>query len=154
MLKQLHINHIGIEKMRTLACQSIYFINVNANIEETIKNYPTYLEFQTAWPSNKVLSHNILGRLWESVRADIFIINSMHHLWIVDFHSKLPVIKWVGGFGADNLIKHAKLSFLEYKLPIKIVYWHGHKPYFREVWEPLHEVQYMACSIIIVQLTE
>ena len=46
-LKQLHLNHMGIEKTRLLACESIYGINTNVNIEEAIENCPTGLDIQT-----------------------------------------------------------------------------------------------------------
>ena len=34
---------MGMEKTRLLACESMYWVNMNANIEEVIKNCPTYL---------------------------------------------------------------------------------------------------------------
>ena len=37
-LKQLHLKHVGIVKTGLLACESIYWINKNADIEETVKN--------------------------------------------------------------------------------------------------------------------
>ena len=33
---QLHIYHVGIMKMKLLACKSIYWTNTNTNIEDTI----------------------------------------------------------------------------------------------------------------------
>ena len=32
-IKKLHLNHIGIEKTRLLVCESIYWVNMNVNIE-------------------------------------------------------------------------------------------------------------------------
>ena len=40
VLKQLHINHIGIEKIRLLAWKSIYRMNMNANIDYIIFKLP------------------------------------------------------------------------------------------------------------------
>ena len=45
-LKQLYMNHIGIRKTRLVARKSIFWINMNADIEETVKNCPTCLDFQ------------------------------------------------------------------------------------------------------------
>ena len=39
-ISQLHINHRGIDKARMLACQSMYWISMNAEIEETIHSCP------------------------------------------------------------------------------------------------------------------
>ena len=38
-LDQLHINHTGIEKTKLLVCESMYWANINSNIENHIKNY-------------------------------------------------------------------------------------------------------------------
>ena len=46
VLKQLHLSHMGTEKTLLLACKSIYWINMNVDIEEMIKNCPTCLDFQ------------------------------------------------------------------------------------------------------------
>ena len=93
VLKQLHINHLVIEKTKTLACESIYWINMNADIEERVKNCPTYLNFQKTQPKDKTISQKIPRRPLEYVRTDIFSSNDKHHLCIVDYHSKCPVMK-------------------------------------------------------------
>ena len=36
-LDQLHINHMGIEKTKLLACESIYWVNIIDDIENFIK---------------------------------------------------------------------------------------------------------------------
>ena len=66
------------------------------------------------------MSHEIPGRLWESVGADIFTIDNKCYLHIVDYHSKFPIIEQVEGFGTENLIKTCKI-FLEYGLTRKMV---------------------------------
>ena len=38
VLDQLHINHMGIEKTKLLACQSIYWAKINRNIDQYIEN--------------------------------------------------------------------------------------------------------------------
>ena len=35
-LKQLHLNHVGMEKTQLLACESMYWIRLNSDIEEMI----------------------------------------------------------------------------------------------------------------------
>ena len=53
--------------------------------------------------------------------ADIFSINSKHHLGIVHYHSSFWLLKEVEGFNTDNLIKACKIIFPDYGLPIKRV---------------------------------
>ena len=72
-LKQLHVNHMSIEKTRLLACESIHSININADIENATKNCPICLDFQMTQPKDKMLSHKIPGRPWGSIKVDIFL---------------------------------------------------------------------------------
>ena len=65
---------------------------MNTDIEETVKNCPTCLDFQAKQPKEKE-SHKTPGRLWESVQADIFTINNKYYLCTLDHHNKFPVIK-------------------------------------------------------------
>ena len=44
-LKQVHLIHMGIEKTRLFAFESISWVNMNVNINEMIKNCPTCLDF-------------------------------------------------------------------------------------------------------------
>ena len=37
VLGQLHTNHMGIEKKKLLACESVYWSSINADIEDCIK---------------------------------------------------------------------------------------------------------------------
>ena len=73
-LDWLHTTHMGIQKTRLLAHKSIYWVNIHADIEDTIKDFTVCHNFQATQPKDKTLSHEIPGRLWESVRADIFTI--------------------------------------------------------------------------------
>ena len=120
-LDQFYINHIGIENMRLLTCKSIYWISPNADIEDTIKNFPLYLNFQAIQSKDRNLSQEISEKLWKSLGTDIFSIYHKHSLCIVDYHSKLPVMQQMEGLSADNLIETCNFIYSDYGLPRKIV---------------------------------
>ena len=52
-LDQLHVNDMGIEKSKLLVHKSIYWVNVNNDIKNYIKNCNTFLEFQQTQPKEK-----------------------------------------------------------------------------------------------------
>ena len=83
VLGQLLKNHMDIEKTKLLACESVYWSSINADIEDYIQNCATCLEFQQTQPKEKIFHHNIPLRLWEVIGADIFHFNNkklfMHH---------------------------------------------------------------------------
>ena len=45
ILNQVHSNHMGIEKTRLLACDTLNWVNMNANIENAIKHCSAFLEY-------------------------------------------------------------------------------------------------------------
>ena len=53
--KQLSLSDMGIEKTRLLACESIYWINMNGDIEEIVKKCIPCLDFQATQPKNKTI---------------------------------------------------------------------------------------------------
>ena len=117
VLIQLHIIHMGIEG-KLLVHESIYWITVNADVEDTVKT--ALLDLQATQPNDKTMQDKRQGRLWESVRAYIFSINEKHYPCLVGYHRKFLVIKWVDGLSTDNLIQMCKVIFSEYALPNRI----------------------------------
>ena len=57
VLDQLHINHMGIEKTKLLACKSVYWVNINNDIEKSCKTCNTCLEFQQMQPKEKIMTY-------------------------------------------------------------------------------------------------
>ena len=47
----------------------------------------------------------------------MFMINGKTLLYVVDYHSKFPIVKKVNDLSADSLVQMAKLIIAEYGLP-------------------------------------
>ena len=92
----------------------VYWVNINTDIENHIKNCITFLEFQQTQPRQKIIHHDIPLRPWEAIGADIFHLNNKNYLCIIDYHSKFPVIKRMQGLSAESLIAIIKIIFAEY----------------------------------------
>ena len=52
---------------------------------------------------------------------DIFHFNNKNYLCIVDYHSKFPLVKRLGGLSAESLITTIKVIFTEYGIPQKLM---------------------------------
>ena len=104
VLDQLHMNQMGIEKTKLLACESVYWSSIKADIENYIKHCATCLKFQQMQPKEKIIHHDIPLRPWEIVSADIFYFNNKNYLCNVDYHSKFCVIKRVERLSAESLV--------------------------------------------------
>ena len=121
ILDQLHINHMGIKKSKLLACKSIYWTNINNDIESFSKNCTTCFTFQQTQPMDKIIHHDILVRPQDVFSADMFTLDNKQYLCIVDYHSKFLIIKKTAHLSADNLILMCKITFAEKCIPKKII---------------------------------
>ena len=72
-------------------------------------------------PQEKPLPYEIPCRPWEVVVADVFMIDGNTLFCIVDYHSKLPIVKKVNSLSTDDLVQTTKLNFAECMLSKKIV---------------------------------
>ena len=58
VLDQLHTNHMGIEKTKLLAHESVCWSSINDNIKNHIKHCAMCLEFQQTQPEEKIIHHD------------------------------------------------------------------------------------------------
>ena len=93
ILNQLHESHLGIEKTRRLMRDSVYWPNVNKDIEQMVKTCSTCQEHQPEQNKQPLLAHDIPASPWTKVASDLFEINGDHYLSLTDFYSKFPYLK-------------------------------------------------------------
>ena len=62
----------GHRKKNLFACGSIYWIGMNADIENLIKNWSTCLDFQESQLKEKFTHHEIPGRPCKVIGPDMF----------------------------------------------------------------------------------
>ena len=90
ILQQLHSNHMAIEKMKLLVHESVYWLNMNEDIENTMKQCATCPDYQQTQPHEKTILYELPCTPWEVVGADIFSLNNNILLYIVDYYNKFP----------------------------------------------------------------
>ena len=54
------------------------------------------------------------------IGADTFTLNNKNYVWIVDYHSKFPILKKAEDMCTDSLILTCKIIFSQFGLPKKI----------------------------------
>ena len=67
---------MGIEKMRLLVHESVYWVNMIVENEITVKQCATCLQYQQTQPHKKKILYDILCKSWEVVGAYIFSVNN------------------------------------------------------------------------------
>ena len=67
---------MGVEKTKLLVHKSVYWIGMYPDIENHIKSCSTCLYFQQTQTREKVIHHDIPGKPWELIGADMFTLNT------------------------------------------------------------------------------
>ena len=88
-----------------------------ADIDNTIKDCSSCLVFQQTQPIDKLIPHELSGKPWEVIGADLFSINNKNSFCSVDYLSKFSIEKWAEKVIADKIIASCKVVFTEYWLP-------------------------------------
>ena len=84
VLKQKHSNHMGIEKMRLLVRESVYWVNMNEYIK-------TLHYTQKRQPQKKTVK--VPSKSWEVVGADVFSVKNKTVLCTVDYYGTFLIVK-------------------------------------------------------------
>ena len=111
---------MGIEKTRILVHESLYWVNMNADTENTMEQCATFQEYQQRQQHENTIPYELPCELWEVVGADIFSINNNTLLCIADYHTKFSIMKKADALSADDLIREAKAVFTEFGIPKKV----------------------------------
>ena len=119
ILEQLHTNHMGIEKTKLLAHESVYWPSINTDTDNFIKIVPHVFIFTQ--PKEKIIHHDIPLHPWEVIGTDIFHFNNKNYLCIIDYNSKFLVVKELEGLSVESLINTTKIIFTKYGIPQKIM---------------------------------
>ena len=69
-----------IKKTRPLALESIRWVNMNEDIENTVKHYYIFLGFQQMQLKEKTTYREIPGKPWKVIRAGMFLLYKKHYL--------------------------------------------------------------------------
>ena len=61
---------------------------INSEIEDVVRNCPTYFTFRNRQPHEAIIKHTVLQEPWTKLAADLFQVFGHHYLLIVDYDSK------------------------------------------------------------------
>lgn len=122
ILKQLHTGHLGIEKTRRLARESIYWPNINKDIEQLVKNCSACQEHQPNQRKEPLIPHDVPQTPWTKVASDLFTLKGEDFLLITDYYSKYPVLlKMSNNTKSETVAKATATIFSLFGPPKEIV---------------------------------
>ena len=124
ILKLIHEGHLGFNKCKMRAKETVYWLGIKEQLEQLILNCQLCLKYSRL--KNKDMPHTALGHEvppvpWSKVATDIFHYKSQSYLLIVDYTSRFPIVRKLKSMSAQHVAKHFKSIFSEYGWPDTLV---------------------------------
>ena len=108
ILRRIHAGHLGVEKCRWRARNSVWFPGISSHIEQLTKNCTICA--QNSAQTKEPLSPSIIPhRPWETIGSDLFHFQGNNYMVVVDYFSN-----WIECVRLNNATNKSMLSFLSY----------------------------------------
>jgi hypothetical protein len=122
ILDKLHQGHQGIEKTKQRVRQSVFWPQVNKDIEELVSKCSHCQELRNANPKEPLISHAIPLYPWQVVGTDIFHWQDKDYLLVVDYYSRYWEVVRLRSMKAEYVIAELRKIFSRYGIPEKMSY--------------------------------
>ena len=122
VLKELHVGHPGIVRMKTLARSIVYWPGLDIECENLVKNCTSCLESAKSPIKVPLKAWDVPQRVWERVHIDFAgPVNGVFYLVIVDALSKWPEVIPLTTITTGNTIRALSGVFSRYGNPETLV---------------------------------
>ena len=124
ILKLIHEGHLGLNKCKMRAKETMYWPGMNEQLEQLVLNCQlclTYSRSKDKNMPNTALGHEIPSVPWSKVATDIFHFEPKSYLHVVDYTSRFPIVREIKSISAQHIAEHFKLIFSEYSWPDTLV---------------------------------
>ena len=124
ILRQLHEGHMGLNKCKLRAKETVYWPGWNTELENLVLNCELCLKYSTAkckLEPSFTLGQEIPLYPWTKLVTDIFHFEGASYLLIVDYTSHYPVVCKLTSMAGQHIASQLKLICSEYGWPETLV---------------------------------
>ncbi len=120
-LQQLHYAHQGAEKCKMRARGSIFWANMNHDIDNMVKSCTACQAHSSANQKEPLIPHDVPKRPWIKLGCDLFYFENNTYLLLADYGSKFPIVRKLSSTSSRAVIDHLKLIFSEHGIPETLI---------------------------------
>ena len=118
IIDKLHTAHAGVEKMRLMVKDTVYWNNMQSDLTEYINSCAQCQEFARSPWKPPSTPRELPQHAWDTVAADLLYVNGKTYLLIVDYFSKYPVLHHLQNSSTSNtIIEKMKDTFSLFGVP-------------------------------------
>ena len=145
ILKKLHQAHMGIEKTKLRARETVFWPGINRQNEDMVKSCETCLENQKKQTKETMIGSEIPKYPFQVVGTVLFYWNGQDFLLIVDYYSRYWEIEKLTNIRSKTVIQKLKKIFARLGIPEQLrsdngtQYTSSDFKRFRKEWEFQHK---------------
>ena len=120
VLKLIHEGHLGLNKCKLCAKDTVYWPGLNDQLEKLILNCELCLKYsQSNCKQQPIMSlgQEIPLHAWTKLATDIFHFEGASYLLIVNYTSRFLVVHKLSSMTGQHIATHCKQIFSEYSWP-------------------------------------
>ncbi|XP_037828511.1 uncharacterized protein K02A2.6-like [Lucilia sericata] len=118
ILNKIHEGHLGIQRCKNLARQSVYWPGIYNDIENIVTNCESCMRYQNSNPKSEMTPHEIVDIPWFKLGCDLFEFRKKMYILIVDYYSKYIEIESLNsGYNSSQVISKLKSIFSRHGIP-------------------------------------
>ncbi|PIO53640.1 hypothetical protein TELCIR_25018, partial [Teladorsagia circumcincta] len=122
VLKELHVGHPGIVRMKKLARSYVYWPNLDKDCEEIVRNCSRCQEYAKNPIKATLEAWSTPTCVWQRIHVDFAgPVCGLFYMVVVDAFSKWPEIIEMTSISASQTVKELKKMFARYGIPQTIV---------------------------------
>ena len=121
MKQILHIGHLGIENIKVNARGTMYWPNINNDIENMVANCAECQIYWNKLEKESLLQHTVPEKPWTKVVTVLFHCFNQNYLILVDYTSKYFEVCQLQNLTSEEVITKMKASFSRFGILEEIV---------------------------------
>ena len=126
ILNQLHEGHFGVDCTKLRARDSVYWSNINRDIEELVKTCNLWQNQSKTDIRDPVILRGIPVCAWSATEIDLFTFYDHTFLLVVDITSQFPLFRILSSENTRSVLNVLKGVYSDFGLPRKIITNNGH----------------------------
>lgn len=109
ILSKIHEGHLGMQRCKDLARQSVNWPNIYNDIENVVSNCEICMRHRNSKTKSEMIYHEIADVPWFKLGCDLFEFNGATYLLVVDYYSKYIEIELLNsGYNSFQVIRKLK----------------------------------------------
>ncbi|KAL0151936.1 hypothetical protein M9458_052743, partial [Cirrhinus mrigala] len=115
ILHRIHEGHLGIEKCKRRARETVFWHEINKDIEKMVRQCDTCQKYRNNQTKEPMIIPDLPTSPWEKVGMDLFHLKGSNYLVVIDYYSNYPELS------SKCVITHAKSIFARHGIPQTVV---------------------------------